>query len=327
MSLAPIINRYKQGAVQRQQAVPPPSQTQPVQPPAQQPPLNANLAAPQQGFQGPYSPFQGGVGSGGWNPMQMNPWQGQAPGGPWGTPVFNPQERNQYGGQQIAGAKAGPADYGSVQKYSDEAHQAARRYLDPQQATENRRFDQELINKGIDPNSAAGQEAASQLARQQTDANNAASFGALQFGQGIQNQMNQQEFQRSQLAGQMQNNLWNAQLGAGGLGNQRYLGELGNMLGWGQLGSQYQQGMGNLDLARQGQDWNQMIGLEDRNFQYQQYNDMLNRGDQRYQNQILFQLLGMQPTSGGGDMNMGNYFNAIMQGQGMDKGLLGNLFG
>lgn len=245
------------------------------------------------------------------NPMWQQGGQGSAmpPGMPpppastqpgWGftgnqPPLFNPQEQNSYGGQQIAGARPGQADYQSVQDFSDQALQQARRYLDPQQASQNRRLEQELINKGVDPNSDAGKEMASQLAMQQTDANNAASFGALQFGQGIQNQMNQQEQQRAQLAGQMQQGLWGAQGAAGGLGNQRYLGELGNMLGWrgqdiqqqlglGGLANQWGQAMmgnqlgwGQLDMQQQGQDWNQMMGMMDWQRQGDWYDDNLFR--------------------------------------------------
>ena len=106
---------------------------------------------------------------------------------------WNPGAVNQYGGQQIAGATPSQADYQSVQGYADAAHQNARRYLDHQQDMQNRRMSQELINQGIDPNSAQGQERMKMLGMQQADANNAAAFGAMQFGQGIQNQMSQQE--------------------------------------------------------------------------------------------------------------------------------------
>jgi hypothetical protein len=264
---------------------------------------------------GPYSQF-------GNNPQQVLPppmptggpidakgatanWRGRVPG-----------ENNFYGGQQIAGATPDQADYQSVQGYADAAHQNARRYLDPQQNMQNRRFDQELINRGIDPNSAQGQEQAKLLGMQQADANNAAAFGALQFGQGIQNQMFNQEHQQAQLAGQMRQGLWGAQnqaqgqqmqfdlgkmnaqnqfglgrmnalnnynLGLAGLGSQNYQAELGHQLG-----------MGQLDIGRNQTEHAQMMDLLGYDMQTRQYNDQ-----QRLIQDALFnQWYGNTPVPG-----------------------------
>ena len=122
------------------------------------------------------------MGGGGADMGNADPWKKNTPG-----------EDNFYGPQQIAGAKPDQADYNSVQGYADQANAESRRYLDPQQQMQNDRLQQEMINKGVDPNSPQGQTMANQLAMQQGDANNAASFGALQFGQGVQNQMSQQQ--------------------------------------------------------------------------------------------------------------------------------------
>jgi hypothetical protein len=221
-----------------------------------------------------------GTGNGAGNGAGTGNWQG-----------WNPSAVNQYGGQQIAGSAPSQADYQSVQGYADAAYENARRYLDPQQETENQRFDQELINKGIDPNSPMGQKAAQQLAMQQADANNAAAFNAMQFGQGIQNQMAQQEQFNQGLAGQMQQALWANQLGASGQDLDWTLGKMGNELGYAGLDTQSQiassanatqkylgklsqeLGLGQLDLARQGQNFNQMQTGWENQFNVKQYND------------------------------------------------------
>ena len=226
---------------------------------------------------------------------------------------WNPGAVNQYGGQQIAGATPSQADYQSVQGYADAAHQNARRYLDPQQDMQNRRMSQELINQGIDPNSAQGQERMKMLGMQQADANNAAAFGAMQFGQGIQNQMSQQELANQQLAGQMQQGLWNQQGQASGRDLQWGLGQMQNdqfgrglemqkygmdqnyALGQGGLANQkygmnlsHELGMGNLDLNRGMADYNQMMGLADYDMRVRQYND---------QNQLIQDLLYQQNSN------------------------------
>jgi hypothetical protein len=194
-----------------------------------------------------------------------------------GTSGFNPVEKNFYGGQQIAGGMPSPADYQSVQQYSDAAYENSQRYIKPQQNQQNRRMDQEMINRGIDPNSAMGQDQQNQLGMQQADQNNAAAYGAMQFGQGIQDQMFQQEFANQGLAGQMQQGLWNAQSNAAG----------------------YELGMGNLNMNQQGQEFNQMMGLEGVDFRNRGYND----GLMQYQDQLTLAMLGMNPVPVGSNTN------------------------
>ena len=280
----------------------------------------------------PTQPQGPSYGSGGADMGNASPWRKNTPG-----------EDNFYGPQQIAGATPSPADYQSVQGYADQANANARRYLDPQQQMQNDRLQQELINKGVDPNSPQGQTMAKQLAMQQADANNAASFGALGFGQGIQNQMSQQQLANQGLAANMQNNLWNYELGGNQQELQRYLGDqqtklgryLGDQsnalarsgmdlqrygmdqnfnLGKGQqdlsrygMDQQNQLGMGALDMARQGQNFGQMTDLEQIQFRNRAYGDQ--RADR--QDEITMAMMGQTPIPGVSQMgNYGNQFRS-----------------
>ena len=297
---------------------------------------------------GPYSPF-------GNNPLQVAPPTpppadqsvGLDPNNVDGNfNPWNPNEKNFYGGQQIAGARPDQADYNAVQGYSDQAYDYSRRYLDPQQAQQNRRMQQELINKGVDPNSAQGQEMQKMLGMQQADQNNAAAFNAMQFGQGIQNQMAQQGLAQQGLAGNMQQALWNAQLGAKGQGLQWELGRMANaMQGRGldlqgqianqqyslgrssqdlqryQADLQHQLGMGGLDLQRQGLDFNQMMGLEGLDFRNRQYDDR----QQQYQDQITMALMGMTPVPGMTPIDPNGAFGTTLQSAAGNTGILGRL--
>ena len=180
---------------------------------------------------------------------------------------------------------------------------------------------------------------AKQLSMQQAAANNAASFGALQFGQGVQYQMSKQQLANQGLAANMQNNLWNYELGGNQQELQRYLGDQQNQLGrylgdqsnalsrsgmdlqrYGMdqnfnLGkgqqdlSRYGMDMGNqlaqgqLDMNRQGQNFNQMMGLEGVDFRNRAYND--SRGD--YRDQLTMAMMGQTPVPG--VSQTGNYGN------------------
>jgi hypothetical protein len=354
---------------------PPPGGAMGPQPPQQGPfqPNPAGQMQPNQPF--PSTPPQAPIGPNSpFTPLQPVPPATPAPalpyapgGGPGSNAnaeanfdgrfgAWNPNEKNQYGGQTIAGADPSQADYDSVQGYADQAYEESQRYMAPQHAMQNRRMQQELINKGIDPNSPQGQEMQKMMAMQQGDQQNAAQFQALQFGQGIQNQMSQQELANQGLAADMQKALWQNQLGSSGQNLQKYLGDQGFALGQGQLalGNQqannqrygqdlnymlglggqdlqrygmdqnYQLGQGNLDLGRQGQDFNQMIGLEGIDFRNRAYGD--SRND--IQNQLIMQMLGLGgPSMGGGALDAGGAFGQTIGSAGQDKGLLGSLFG
>jgi len=106
------------------------------------------------------------------------------------------------------------ANYDQMQDFSDQAYDYSRRYVDPQQAQDQRRMSQEMINRGIDPNSAQGMEMADQMSMRHGDQNDASAFGAMQFGQGIQNQM------------------FGQQLGWGGLGLGRQQQDFGELMGY-----------------------------------------------------------------------------------------------
>jgi hypothetical protein len=288
------------------------------------------------------------MGGGNAQPGPTDPWNKGTPG-----------EDNFYGPQQIAGAQPNQADYNSVQGYADQANAASRRYLDPQQQQQNDRIQQEMINKGVDPNSPQGQTMQKQLSMQQADANNAASFGALQFGQGVQNQMSQQQLANQGLAANMQNNLWNYELGGNQQELQRYLGDQSSqtqrygmdqqaaLAGQGMDLSRYQGdqqfnlgrsgqdlqrygmdmgnqlGQGALDMQRQGQNFNQMMGLEGVDFRNRSYND----SQQQYQDQLQMALMGQTPVPGVSQANPGAAFGNTISSAGSDRGLFGNFFG
>lgn len=183
---------------------------------------------------------------------------------PWST--SNQGGGGSYAGQATVGANASPADYQGVQDFSDAAYDNARRYLDPQQAFDNRRFDQELINRGIDPMSDYGRQMSEQMAREHGDQDQGAAYGAMQFGQGIQEQMFRQNFDNTRQAGDMQKSSW------------------ANDLGW-----------GNLELGRQNQDFNEMLGYDAIDYRNNSFNEMNNRWDQT----LAMQMAGYPMSAGG----------------------------
>jgi cobyrinic acid a,c-diamide synthase len=104
-----------------------------------------------------------------------------------------------------------------------------------------RRGAQELINKGIDPYSEAGQKAFRQKEMSQSDQMSKAAFDALGFGAGLQEQMFGQDAQRSQLA----QALLQAQMGLSQRGHEFDTGTL---------------------LGADQQSFGQMLGLEGLNY-------------------------------------------------------------
>jgi hypothetical protein len=250
----------------------------------------------------------------------------QAPPGPMDAQLG---AGTRFGGQTTVNAQAGPADYQGVQGFADQALEQSRRYLDPQQEQQNRRMQQDLINKGIDPMSEQGRGMLDQMGRQQADQNSKAAFDALQFGQGIQQQMFGQDMARTQQAGQMQQALWQAQLGKSGQDLQRYgmnqqfeLGKSGQDLQRYGMDQQYGLGMGQLDMARQGQDFNQMLGLEGLQFRDRVYGDK--RSD--YQDALTMSLLGMTPVPGSAQFDPSGLAGTMM-GNSAGGGLIGGLLG
>jgi hypothetical protein len=150
------------------------------------------------------------------------------------------------------------------------------RYLEPQMELQDERFAQELINKGIDPNSEAGQRAFRQKSMSQNDMMSKSAFDALGYGSSLQDQMFGQDATRSQLA--------NAMLQA--------------QMGLSQRGREFdtQAGMSSYDQA-----FGQMMGLEGLN-----YRDYLSYVDQsRYQDQISMALAGLAPSPSFSTTNAG----------------------
>ena len=211
----------------------------------------------------------------------------------------------QFGGVGTVGAQAGPADYQGVQGFADQAYSQARRNIDPAQAQASRRMEQDLINKGIDPSSEQGMAMLDQQNRNFADQDNSANFAALQFGQGIQNQMFNQGMANTQQAGNMQQALWQAQNQRYSTDAQKYGIDVGantarNAQEVQRYGIDQNTGIaqGQLNLATQGQDFNQMMGLEGVDFRNRAYND---KQDQYY-DQLTMAMMGIPiPGYGGYD--------------------------
>lgn len=89
---------------------------------------------------------------------------------------------------------------GAFQQYQDAAYQQAQRNIAPQQEAQQRKFEQQMLNKGLQPGSKAYNLAQAQMQRGQNDQNNAANFQAMQFGQQAQAQEFGQDFQNRSLA-------------------------------------------------------------------------------------------------------------------------------
>lgn len=276
------------------------------------------------------------------NPTQPNQQQGGMGQSPWSTPppitpptigqnmpenggqidaMWNPQgysSGTQFGGQSTTGAQAGAADYAGVQGFADAAYDESRRYLDPQQDQQNRRMDQELINKGIDPRSDMGQQMANQLSMQQNDQNTSAAFNAMGFGQGIQDQMFNQSFKNTQQAGEMAQGNWRNQQTNQNVYAGKYGDELQSNLGWGNIGlgynnadvdryrgdQQYNLGLADNEVRRQQQDWNETVGWDNMDYR----NNLFNQNQQNWKDTITNSMItGNQPPyGGGGQTNQGN---------------------
>jgi hypothetical protein len=119
----------------------------------------------------------------------VNPNEGMPPNqeAPYGG---NP---NQAGGNNPASPWAtmppDQANYDQMQQFGDQAYDYSRRYVDPQQEQDQRRINQEMVNRGVDPQSQQGQEMLDQMSMRHGDQDSASAFEAMNFGQGIQNQM------------------------------------------------------------------------------------------------------------------------------------------
>jgi hypothetical protein len=304
------------------------------------PPGGGNIVPPP----GQYVPppgAEGGMGQSPWSTMppirppvdnaQNAGYTGYNPGtADWMAQGYD--KGTSFGGQGTTGAQAGAADYAGVQGFADKAYEQARRNIDPMQEQQGRRMEQDLINKGIDPSSAQGKAMLDQQNRNFADQNNSAAFGALQFGQGIQNQMFGQNLANTQQAGDMQKASWQNQQNQQNVYGQKYGNELNAGVGWGNIGANYAAndtnrylgdqkyalGQGNLEVGRQQQDFNELMGYDAMDYRNQAYNNR-NQQWQREMDQAL--LTGNPPPYGGGYTGT--------QGSSTDPwaGLAGNIFG
>lgn len=132
-----------------------------------------------------------------YNPNQPPVYQG-------GTPNVDPYDIGSspnfdvsLEGVSPVNPQADPFDYGQVSDFSDAAFAQSMRYLEPQFAMDDRRHEQSLINKGLDPNSEAGMEALRRKEMSQNDLTSKAAYDALGFGAGLQDQMFGQDATRS----------------------------------------------------------------------------------------------------------------------------------
>ena len=157
-------------------------------------------------------------------------------------------------------------------QFADEAYASQVRRLDPQFESADARFRQQMVNQGITEGSDAFDDARANFDRARTDAYGEARVLADQVAMAMQNQAFGQNLSESQLANALAlaNIQSNTSLGVAGIGAnasmygadvQRYLGELGNALGWGRLGSDHSLGMGGLNLANRNSDQSFLLGL------------------------------------------------------------------
>jgi len=188
---------------------------------------------------------------------------------PYNVPPSPLQQATGVGGVSAVNPNASPFDYGQVSDFSDAAWNQAKRYLDPQFERQDRRHAQEMINKGLDPNSEAAEGAFQRKAMSQNDLLSKSAFDALGFGTGLQNQMFGQSATKSGLS----NNLLQA------------------MMGLNQRGHEFDVTAG---LNANQQAFAQMLGLEGLD-----YRDYMTAIDQmRYDDSLSLALLGIGAPPG-----------------------------
>lgn len=96
-------------------------------------------------------------------------------------------------------ASAGAPQYDSMREYQDQAFQHGMSRLQPQIDQQNRQAQQQLVNQGIDPNSAAGRNLLDQNARNQNDQRSSLLTSAMGLGLQAQNQAFGQSLQNANL--------------------------------------------------------------------------------------------------------------------------------
>lgn len=208
---------------------------------------------------------------------QPPPYSGGIPDiDPYVFPNSPTQQATGVGGVSAVNPQAGAFDYGQVSDFADSAWNQAKRYLDPQFELQDRRFEQSLINKGIDPNSEAGQRAFQQKSMGQNDLLSKSAFDALGFGAGIQDQMFGQSATRSGLSSQL----------------------LQAMMGLNQRGHEFDVTAG---LNANQQAFAQMLALE--GLDYRDYMTLIDQ--MRYDDSLALSLLGMGAPPGYTTVNTG----------------------
>ena len=272
------------------------------------PPPNPNFQANPNQYQPPAG-APGGMGQSPWGVMPP-----VSPGGDAGGNAFSPGNATwqpqgygagtEFGGQGTTGAQAGAADYAGVQGFADQAYDQARRRIDPMQEQAGRRTEQDLVNKGIDPSSAQGMAMMDQQNRDFADQDNSATFGAMKFGQDIQDQMFEQNFANTKQAGDMAQASWANDRNNQNTYGQKYGNELNAGVGWGNIGSNdrrndqmYNLGQGNLEVDRQGQDFRETVGYDNMDYR----NNLFNQNQQNWKDTFTANLAGanMSPYGGG----------------------------
>ena len=249
-----------------------------------------------------------------------------------------------------------PGNVDEFKRYEDAAYDQARARMEPRFAEEQRRAAQQLINQGVDPTSPAGMRYLAQLRQDQNDAYNAAQYGAMGEGRQAQGQAFGQANANDQLRLGYDTSLMsanasmhNANVGAGasryasdnaynasiyGNDTQRYLGELGNALGFAGLNEQGRQFDVNDIFRTNNQDLQLLQGLFGMGMGMDQNAAQNYDRNQGYSNNWLNQLGGMFNQASGGiftPVDVNGAANAQTNaGRGQDAwttGLLGALGG
>jgi hypothetical protein len=160
------------------------------------------------------APWSGWAQNGGVNPQGWMSLGGSAPGtgylgmGNWTQGGADPTHVQGTNAQDMSS---------SMQPYVDQAYQQATRTLDPQWAQSSAAFDQQMVNQGLQPGSAAYNTAKQQFDQSKNDAYSQAHGNAMTQGLQAQAQGFGQGLSQSQLANQLSQSL----IGA----NSQYTGQ------------------------------------------------------------------------------------------------------
>lgn len=122
-----------------------------------------------------------------------------------------------------------PPDLTNFRPFSDATYAEATRLLDPRFEAGRRRFDQDMVNRGIASNTKAYDDAFDDFSRSQNDAYSSARNQALLSGLGAQNQAFGQDFQNRSLQQQadMASQQLSAQEAARQSASQQFMQQLG----------------------------------------------------------------------------------------------------